>query len=95
MNPWAYSLDLARLGIGAQQVVALRMLRLAAGGAVAQREAQRMILEKGAALIAAQMAAAAALAGGRSHTAPARALRPYKRAVSRNRQRLVRRRAVK
>ena len=95
MNPWAYSLDLARLGFAAQQVVALRMLRLAAGGAVAQREAQRMILEKGAALIAAQMAAAAALAGGRSHTAAARALRPYKRAVSRNRQRLVRRRAVK
>jgi geranylgeranyl pyrophosphate synthase len=91
MHPWNYSLNLMRLGMEAQQVIALRMMRLAGGGALAQREARRMILEKSAALIAAQVAAAAALAGGRSHTAAARALRPYKRAVSRNRQRLTRR----
>jgi geranylgeranyl pyrophosphate synthase len=92
MDPWTYSFNLARLGIEAQQVIALRMMRLASGGALAQREARRMIVEKSAALIAAQVAAAAALASGRSHNAPARALRPYKRAVSRNRQRLTRRR---
>jgi hypothetical protein len=93
MDPWTYSLNLARLGLEAQQVIALRMFRLARGGALAQREAQRMIVEKGAAFVAAQMAAAAALAGGRgAEGAAARALRPYKRAVSRNRQRLSRRR---
>ena len=93
MNPWTYSLNLARLGMEAQQVIALRMLRLAAGGALAQREAERMIAEKSAALMAAQIAAAAALIGGRGPRAAAlHGLRPYKRAVSRNRQRLSRRR---
>ena len=85
-----------RLGIEAQQVIGLRMLRLARGGTLAQRETQRMIVEKGAALIASQFAAAAALAGGGRHNAAGRALRPYQRAVSRNRHRLTRRRhAVK
>jgi hypothetical protein len=92
MHPWTYSLNLMRLGIEAQQVIGLRMLRLARGGALAQREARRMILEKSAALMASQLAVAAALAGGRSHNAAARALRPYKRAVSHNRRRLTRRR---
>jgi geranylgeranyl pyrophosphate synthase len=93
MNPWTYSLALARLAIEAQHVVALRMMRLAGGGALAHREARRMITEKSAALVAAQLAAAAALAGGRGpRIAAVRALRPYKRAVSRNRQRLSRRR---
>jgi hypothetical protein len=93
MNPWTYSFGWARLGLEAQSVVALRMMRLAAGGALASREAQRMIVEKGAAAVAAQMAAAAALAGGRGPgAAAARALGTYKRAVSRNRHRLTRRR---
>ena len=93
MDPWTYSLNLARLGFEAQCVIALRMMRLAGGGALARREAGRMIAEKSAALIAAQMTAAAALAGGRGpHTAAVGALRPYKRAVSRNRHRLTRRR---
>ena len=94
MDPWTYSFNLVRLGFEAQQVIALRMFRLAAGGALARRETQRMIVEKSAALVAAQMAAAAALAGGRGpRTAGARALGPYKRAVSRNRQRLSRRKS--
>ena len=93
MDPWTYTLNLARLGFEAQHVIALRMMRLAAGGALAHREAQRMVVEKSAALMTAQMAAAAALMGGHGpRTAAARALRPYKRAVSRNRQRLSRRR---
>ena len=93
MNPWTFSLDLARLGMEAQTVIALRMMRLAAGGALANREARRMIAEKGAAAVAAQMAAAAALAGGRGPgVATKRAYGTYKRAVSRNRQRLSRRR---
>lgn len=93
MNPWTYCIDLVRLGLEAQAVIGLRMMRLAAGGTLASREAQRMIVEKSAAAVAAQMAAAAALAGGRGPGAAAtRALGTYKRAVTRNRQRLTRRR---
>jgi hypothetical protein len=92
MNPWTYSLALTRLAIEAQHVIALRMMRLAGSGVLARREARRMITEKSAALVAAQLVAAAAVARGRGATAAARALRPYKRAVSRNRQRLSRRR---
>jgi hypothetical protein len=52
-----------------------------------------MIVEKSAVAVAAQTAAAAALAGGRGpKVATARAYGTYKRAVSRNRQRLSRRR---
>jgi hypothetical protein len=45
--------------------MALRMMRLAAGGALATREANRMVVEKAAAIAEAQCAAAAALAGAR------------------------------
>src|SRR5262249_55701221 len=93
MNPWSYSLDLARLGLEAQWVIALRMMRLAAGDDLASREAQRMIVEKGAAAVGTQMAAAAALASARGPAlATKRAYGTYKRAVSRNRHRLSRRR---
>jgi hypothetical protein len=93
MYPWTFGFDLARLGMEAQTVIALRMMRLAAGGALAGREAQRMVAEKSAAALAAQMAAAAALTGGRGPSvAIKRAYGTYKRAVSRNRQRLSRRR---
>ena len=92
MNPWAYSLALTRFAVEAQTVIALRMLRLAAGGALGRREARRMVIEKGAALAEAQVAATAALASGRSvKTAKKRAFGKYKRAVSKNRRRLSRR----
>ncbi|MBV8826491.1 MAG: hypothetical protein JO084_01635 [Bradyrhizobiaceae bacterium] len=92
MNPWTYSLALTRFAIEAQTVIALRMMRLAAGGALAQREAGRMVIEKGEALAKSQMAAAAALAsGGGPRAAGTRAFGTYKRAVSKNRRRLSRR----
>ena len=43
------SLDAARLGFEMQTVMALRMLKLARGGAAATTEAQRMMTEKGVA----------------------------------------------
>jgi hypothetical protein len=93
MNPWTYSLALTRFAIEAQTVIALRMLRLASGGALAGREARRMIMEKGKALTMAQLSAAAALASGRTpRTAGKRSFGTYKRAVSKNRRRLSRRR---
>jgi hypothetical protein len=50
--PW---LDLAMLGVEAQQVIWLRLMKLSAGGSAAQREAALMVSEKvGAAAIATQ-----------------------------------------
>jgi hypothetical protein len=92
MNPWTYSLALTRFALEAQTVIALRLARLAAGGALAQREAGRMVAEKGEALAEAQLVAAAALASGRGPgMAATRAFGTYKRAVSKNRRRLSRR----
>ena len=46
-NPWlSLSMKAWQLGLEAQSVIALRMLRMAAGGARAQAEAGRMVLEK-------------------------------------------------
>ena len=42
-NPW---LDWVMLAAESQQVIALRMMKLAGGGAAAQAEAQRMAMEK-------------------------------------------------
>jgi geranylgeranyl pyrophosphate synthase len=94
-NPW---LGLAYKAVWllweAQWVVAARMTRMAAGGTLAETEAHRMVAEKTAALVEAQIMAAAALAGGR--TAPAVAkqvLRAYGKRVRGNRRRLRPRRS--
>ena len=61
MEPWfALSSQAALLGLEAQRVIALRLMRLAAGGALAKSEASRMITERVAALGEAQTAAAIA-----------------------------------
>ncbi|SRR5581483_6272621 len=89
--PWlSLSYDLMRLGMEAQGVIALRMLRLATGGALAEREASRMVTEKAAAAFEAQTAAALALVGGqRGAAVPKKAMRIYRRRVRANRRRLV------
>ena len=82
----------ALLAFEAQQVVALRMLRLAAGRALAQRELQRMTLEKMMAATEAATAAAFAMAAGKSGLGITHdALRGYSARVRRNRRRLARR----
>ena len=48
-NWMKFSLNAARLGYKAQTVMTLRMLKLARGGKAADKEAQRMMTEKGAA----------------------------------------------
>jgi hypothetical protein len=49
-NPWfALSLKAVQMGVEAQSVIALRMLRLASGGARMEAEATRMVTEKVAA----------------------------------------------
>jgi hypothetical protein len=76
-----FSLDAARLGYEMQTVMALRMLRLAQGGAAATTEAQRMVTEKGVAFAE----AAATLATGGSMNKVVRRVRSR---VSQNKRRL-------
>ncbi len=78
------------LGWEAQGVMALRFMRLAAGGAPGQAEASRMIAEKAVALGEAQAAAAtAALRGSTGHHVAKKVLGVYKKRVRSNRRRLT------
>ena len=74
LNPWlSFGLKAWQIGLEAQSVIALRMLRLAAGGARAEAEASRMVTEKVTAAGEAQMAAAmAAMGGHKEHVIAAR-----------------------
>src|SRR6476659_6836572 len=94
-NAWAkLAMQVAVTGFEAQNVMALRFMRLAAGGARAKSEASRMITEKVTtekvtALGEAQSAAVrAAIKGDKSHRAATKVLRVYKRRVRKNRRRL-------
>ena len=92
-SPWiAFSLRAAQVGFAAQNVVALRVLRLAAGGTRDYNEMARMSIEKTTAFAEAQLAAAAAAMAGRSNpTIANRALTPIKKRVYANKRRLSRR----
>ena len=81
------SLDAMRLGMEAQSVIALRMLKVAAGGAAADVEMRRMIAEKVGAAAELQTKAAIALMSGGSLT-PQATISHYRRKVRANRRRL-------
>lgn len=82
------SFDLWQAGLEAQQVIALRLAKLAAGGAAATAEINRMTSEKiGAALEAQQLAATAALTGAVGRI-PSRTVALYRRKMRANRNRL-------
>jgi hypothetical protein len=89
-NAWfALSSEAALLGLEAQHVIGLRLMRLAAGGALAESEAGRMVAEKVEALGEAQAAAAiAAMKGGNSNQVAKKALGVYKKRIRSNRRRL-------
>jgi hypothetical protein len=91
-NPWfGVAAQTAHLAWEAQSVIALRLMRLGLGGAHAQLEAQRMVSEKFAALMEAQLSAtAAAMMGQRSHRVAKNVLSVYRKRVRRNRRRLTR-----
>ena len=77
------------LALETQGVIALRMTRLAAGGAVAQREMHRMVAEKAdAAAMAALNAAVAAATGKSAPQIASQAIRGYRKRVRANRRRL-------
>jgi hypothetical protein len=90
-NPWLAYFQLAQAAWDANAVVAMRLTRLASGGALAQREAQRMVMEKGLTFAQAQMAAATKMmlgAGVAGATKSASDI--YRRKLRSNRRRLVR-----
>jgi hypothetical protein len=84
-NDWLrLTFDATLLGFESQRVVTLRLARLAAGGAAAEIEARRMVLEKGAAFLE----AATTLAVGGS---AGKVIRRYRTHVRANERRLMRR----
>ena len=93
-NPWfAFSLNAFQMGVEAQSVMALRLLRFASGGARSEAEATRMLAENvtAAAAEAQAVAALAAMSGKQSHVVAGKALNVYRKRVRANRRRLSRR----
>jgi len=88
--PWVVlTMRAFQLSIEAQNVIALRMLRLASGDVRGQAELNRMVIEKIDAAAEAQVAAAAALLNGhKDHVIAGKALTVYKKRVRANRRRL-------
>ncbi|MBB6250104.1 hypothetical protein [Nitrospirillum iridis] len=76
------------LGMEAMQVITLRTMKLAAGGADARTEAQRMVSEKIAAGVDLQMRAMTGGLGLTADGATAKVLAHYRRKVRANRRRL-------
>ena len=89
-NPWLrIGLDAWSLGLEASGVVALRTMKIAAGGPAGEAESQRMVQEKIDALQALQVSA---MTGALGFTAPgmaAKTLTHYRRKVRANRRRLA------
>ena len=79
---WKLGLDATLLTMESQQVIGLRLAKLAAGGSAAQAEAQRMVSEK----IAAANEAAHLLARGGSTS---KVMAGYRRKVQANMRRLA------
>lgn len=77
------------LALEAQQVMAMRLMRLAAGGPAAQAEAHRMVTEKMDAGLAAANLVASAVARGAPDGGTDQVLRMLRHRVRANRRRLT------
>ena len=90
-NPWLrLSLDALRLVTEANTVVALRMMKIAGGGASAAAEAQLMVSEKIQAALEVQgQLAVGAMTGAAAYVVPSKAIALYRRKVRANRRRLL------
>jgi hypothetical protein len=86
---FALSTSAFQLGLEAQQVIGLRMMKAAMGGADAQTEATRMISEKTEAALQVHTLAMTGLMTGAAHLTLARTLALYRRKVQANRRRLL------
>lgn len=82
------TLQSALLAMEAQQVIALRLMKLALGGPAAKREAHRMVAEKADAAAKAAGIAAGAMARGAPDGGADAVVRMLRRRVRANRKRL-------
>ena len=88
-NPWLrLTMDAWTLGLEASSVIGLRTMKLAAGGAAAQAEANLMVNEKIASTLSLQAQAFRGGMGLTPHRAAARTLAHYRRKVRANQRRL-------
>jgi hypothetical protein len=92
-NPWlALTFKTVQLGLDAQSVIALRMMRLASGGPTAKAEMSRMVIDKAEAIAEAQAAATmAAMTGSKDHVVAGKTLDVFSKRVRANKRRLSRR----
>ncbi len=82
-------IDAAKFNLDVQSVVAMRLIKIAAGGPTGAAESTRMVQEKAEASAAAVTAGALAFAKGRSVKAATKAaMVPVKKRVHANRKRL-------
>lgn len=89
-NPWlGVGLSAWSLGLEASAVIALRTLKIAAGGPAADAEARSMVREKIDAGLTLQAMALGGGLGVTAHGAAARTLAHYRRRVRANRRRLL------
>jgi hypothetical protein len=92
-NPWlALTFKTVQLGLDAQSVIALRMMRLASGGPTAKAEMSRMVTDKAEAIAEAQAAATrAVMTGSKEHVVAGKTLDVFSKRVRANKRRLSRR----
>lgn len=89
-NPWiGLGWDAWMLGAEAATVIGLRTLKIATGGAAAEREAHRMVEEKAAAAQALQVMAMTGALGFTAPQAARKTIKHYRRKVRANRRRLA------
>jgi hypothetical protein len=89
--PWmTLAVSGTRLVTDAQQVVALRLAKLALGGPAAEREASLMVSEKVKAFTESQRLVVSAAVRGKADRAPASVIGLYQRRVGANKRRLSR-----
>lgn len=89
-DPWTrLAFDTWSLGVEASSVIALRTLKLAAGGTAAQAEAQRMVSEKVAAGMTLPMLALTGQLGATGPAIASKSLAHLRRKVRANRRRLA------
>ena len=81
--------DTLKLSASASTVIALRLAKLAKGGAAARRESQRMVDEKLKAAFDANADAARSIATGKALHVPGRTLTLYQKRVANNLRRLL------
>lgn len=82
--------DSIAMGFAANQVIAIRLMKMALGQVDSKRESHLMVTEKMEAATEAAIVAAQSVATGNPHEAPGRALTAYSKRVNRNLRRLSR-----